>query len=113
MKSKDEFENDLHWFYKEFGASADLIIDGSSYQQNPSFKRLCDQVGIVLGILEHSTTWSTRAELCIGLLKEEVRNDTRESNYLMVLWDYAIECRVLTHNAVPLPLFKEQGKNNP
>ena len=34
----------------------------------------------------------------------------RDSNSTMALWDYTIELRDLTHNSVPLPLFKAQVK---
>ena len=88
-------------FAKKFGFSA---------QKKPSVKRFCDQVGTTLKMLERATTWENRAELCIGLLKEAVRKDMRESNSPMVLWDYAIERRALIHNAVPRPLFQAQGK---
>ena len=53
MNSQDEFENDLHWFYKEVGVPVDLIVDEISAQKNPSAKRFCDQVGTTLMILEY------------------------------------------------------------
>ena len=61
-------------------------------------------------MLERATPWANRSELYIGLLKEVVRKYMRESNSLMVLWDYAIERRSLIRNAVPHPLFQAQGK---
>ena len=35
----------------------------------------------------------------------------RETNYPVVLWDYAIELRTLIHNAVPRTFFQAQVKN--
>ena len=110
MKSQDEFETALHWFCKEIGVPVELILDGFSAQTTSTVKRFCDQVGTTLKILERATPWANRAELYIGLLKEAVRKDMRESNSPMVLWDYAIERRALIHNAVPRPLFQAQGK---
>ena len=110
MKSQDEFETALHWFCKEIGVPVELILDGFSAQTTSTVKRFCDQVGTTLKVLERATPWANRAELYIGLLKEAVRKDMRESNSPMVLWDYAIERRALIHNAVPRPLFQAQGK---
>ena len=110
MKTQHEFETALHWFCKEIGVPVELIVDGFSAQTTTSVKRFCDQVGTTLKILERATPWANRAELYIGLLKEAVRKDMRESNSPMVLWDYCIERRALIHNAVPRPLFQAQGK---
>ena len=38
MKSQDEFETVLHWFFKEFGMLVDLIEDGLSDQKKPPVK---------------------------------------------------------------------------
>ena len=110
MKSQDEFETDLHWFCKEVGVPVDLIVCEFSAQKKPSVKRFCNQVGTTLKILERATPWENRAKHYIGLLKESVRKDMKESNSLMVLLDYAIELRVLIHNSVTRPLFQSQGK---
>ena len=69
----------------------DLIVVGFSAQKKPSVKRFCYQVGTMLKILVRAIPWSNRAELHVGLLKEAVRKDMRESNSPMVLWDYMIE----------------------
>ena len=110
MKSQSEFDTALHWFCKEVGVPVDLIVDGFSDQKQPSVKQFCDQVDTMLKIVERDTPWENRAELYIGLLKEAVRKDMRDSNSPMVLWNYAIERRALMHNAVPRPLFQAQGK---
>ena len=111
MKSQQEFQAALHWFCKEVGVPVDLIIDGFSAQKSPEVRKFCEQVGTTLKVLERATPWANRAELYIGLLKEAVRKDMRQSNSPMVLWDFAIERRALIHNAVPRPLFQAQGKS--
>ena len=109
MKSQEEFQTALHWFCKQIGVPISLIVDAHKAQTSNKVKRFCDQVGTTLRILEKGTPWANRAELYIGLLKEAVRKDMRASNSPMVLWDYAIERRALIHNAVPRPLFQNNG----
>ena len=38
MKSQDELETSLHWFFKEVGVPVDLIVDGFSSQKKLSIK---------------------------------------------------------------------------
>ena len=109
MKSQEEFPTALHWFCKQVGVPVKLVIDAHSAQKQNKVKRLCDQVGTLLRILEKGTPWANRAELYIGLLKEAVRKDLRHSNCPMVLWDYTIERRTVIHNVVPRPLFQNNG----
>ena len=109
MKTQEEFQTALHWFCKQIGVPISLIVDAHKAQTSSKVKRFCDQIGTTLRILEKGTPWANRAELYIGLLKEAVRKDMRASNSPMVLWDYAIERRALIHNAVPRPLFQNNG----
>ena len=109
MKSQEEFTTALHWFCKQVGVPSSLVADGHRSQTSSSVKRFCHQVGTTLRVLETGSPWANRAELYIGLLKEAVRKDMRESNSPMVLWDYAIERRARIHNAIPRPLFQNNG----
>jgi hypothetical protein len=109
MKSQEEFQNALHWFCKQVGVPVDLVLDAHRAQTSNATKRFCDQVGTTLRILEKGTPWANRAELYIGLLKEAVRKDMRQSNCPMVLWDHAIERRAAIHNVIPRPLFQNNG----
>jgi len=73
-----------------------LIVDGHRLQKSPTMKRFYDQIGTTLRVLETGTPWSNRAELYIGLLKEAVRRDMRESNSPMPLWCYFfLNCMLL------------------
>ena len=105
MKSQHDFETALHWFCKQVGVPVKLVVDAHKAQTSNKTKRFCDQTGTILRILEKGTPWANRAELYIGLLKESVRKDMRESNSPMCLWDYAIERRALIHNVIPRPSF--------
>ena len=51
-----------------------LSIDFKAGRGFSDTKRFCDQVGTALKILEGATQWANLVELCIGLLKEAVRN---------------------------------------
>ena len=46
---------------------------------------------------EKNTEWANKAELYVGLLKESIRKDLRESHCPMVLWDYYAQRRALIH----------------
>ena len=109
MKSQKEFPVALHWFCKQVGAPDTLIADGHKSLRSGEVKRFCDQVGTTLKTLEAHTPWANRAELYIGILKEATRKDFRASNAPMALWDYALERRAQIHNAVPRPLFQNNG----
>ena len=110
MKSQDEFETALYWFFKEVGVPVDLIVDGFSVQNKQSVKIFCDQVGTTLKILVRATPWANRAEVYIGFLKEAIRKYMKETNSPMILSYCTIECSALIHNVVPRPLFQDQGK---
>jgi hypothetical protein len=84
-------------------------MDAHKAQQNNATRRFCHQVGTIMRVLEEGTPWANRAELYIGLLKEAVRQDLRQSNAPIVLWDYCLERRAGIHNAIPRPLFQNNG----
>ena len=54
-------------------------------QNKSSVKRSCDQVSAKLNILENVAPWKNISKLYIGLFKETVRKDMKESNSQMVL----------------------------
>ena len=109
MKSKSEFYDALHLFCKEVGVPITLVVDPSGEQTSNKVRKFCHQVGLTLRILEESTQWANRAELYIGLLKEAIRRDMRESDSPLVLWDYCAERRVIIHNILPRNLFQLQS----
>ena len=88
MTARSEFPKALAMFAKEIGVPISLIVDPSREQMSKEVKRLCYQIGTTLGILEEGTQHDNRAELYIGLLKESIRKDMRESNCPLVLRDY-------------------------
>ena len=109
MERVGNFETALHLFCKEIGVPLTIVADPHPSQTSYSVRRFCDQVGTTLRLLEKSTQWANRAELYIGLLKEAVRKDLRQSNAPMVLWDYCIQRRAQIHNVTPRNLFQNDG----
>ena len=57
----------------------------ASEQISQEVRKFCNSIGTTLRALEEGTPWSNKAELYIGLLKEAVQKDMRESNSLMPL----------------------------
>ena len=74
-------------------------------------KQFCNDIGTSLRALEEGTPWANKAELYIGLIKEAVRKDMRESNSPLVLWDYCTERRARINNLTAKPRFNLEGTN--
>ena len=88
MKTKGEFPQALKFFCKEIGVPVALIMDPSGEQSSKAVKNFCNEIVTTLRWLEESTQWDNLAEKYIGLTKESVRKDMRDSDSTMVLWDY-------------------------
>ena len=111
MRSKGDFPDALKMFCKEIGVPVALVVDPSGEQTSKKVKRFCNQISTTLRILEESTQWANRAELYVGLFKEAIRKDTRETNCPLRLWDYCAERRAQIHNVTPRDLFQLNGNN--
>ena len=109
MKSKADYPQALHLFLKEVGVPHTLLVDPSGEQTSKEAKKLCNQVGTTLKVLEESTQWANRAELYIGLLKSSILKDLSHTHAPMKLWDYCAERRVRIHNVIPRDLFQLNG----
>ena len=97
-RNKDDILSELKKFTKEIGAPEAIICDGSGDQTATEVKKYCGDIGITLRILEEGTPWSNKAELCIGLIKESVRKDMKETDSHIFLWDYCTERRSHINN---------------
>ncbi len=60
-------------------------------------------------VLEEGTPWANKAELYIGLIKEAVRKDMKESDCPLVSWDYCVERRARINNLTAKDLFQLHG----
>ena len=109
MKRKSEVIYAIKQFAKEVGAPDALIADMSGEQMSNEVRRFCNNIGTTLRALEEGTPWSNRAELYIGLMKEAVRKDMRESASPLAFWDYCVERRARIHNLTAKSNFKLHG----
>ena len=82
-------------------------------QTSADVRKFLSDIGTTLRALEEGTPWSNKAELYIGILKEAVRKDLRESNAPLVLWDYCLERRARINNLTAKSNFKLHGTTPP
>jgi hypothetical protein len=75
MKSKAHVIDAVKQFAKEIGAPDALIFDMSGEQTSRSLRQFCLEIGTSLRVLEEGTPWANKAELYIGLIKEDVCKD--------------------------------------
>jgi hypothetical protein len=91
MKSKAEVLQAVKQFAKEIGALDAIICDMAGEQTSQALKRFCQEIGTTLRILEERTPWANKAELYIGLIKEAVRKDVKDSSCPLAFWNYCVE----------------------
>ena len=111
MKSKAEVLQAVKQFAKEIGAPDAIICDMAGEQTSPALKRFCQEIGTTLKFLEEGTPWANKAELYIGLIKEAVRKDMKESDCPLAFWDYCVERRARINNLTAKDLFTLHGTN--
>lgn len=110
MKTKGAVLQSLKAFTKAVGAPDAIVIDPSGEQTSKKVKGYLSEIGTDLRVLEAETQWANRAELYIGILKESVRRDMRESLCPLVFWDYCCERRARIINLTAGPLFQLQSR---
>lgn len=111
MQSKSQVPQALKMFAKEVGAPDAVICDAAREQISKEVKHFCHQMGTTLRVLEENTPWANRAELYIGLVKEGIRKDMKDSNCPLVFWDYCAERRARVNNLTAKKLFQLEGQN--
>ncbi len=111
MRDTKSYLNLLKIFAKEVGAPRTLICNAHPTQTKREVRDFLVQFGTTLRVLEANTQWANRAELYVGLLKEAIRKDMRETNSPLVLWDYCLERRVLIFQVTAKKLFQLNGTN--
>ena len=110
MPSKSNVPKAIKAFVKSVGAPEAIICDAARGHTSKAIKSFCNNVGTSLLILEENTLWANRAELYIGLNKESVRKDLKQSNSPLAFWDYCAERLARIHNLTTNPLFQLQGQ---
>ena len=95
MKRKSNFQDCVHLFCKEVGVPEILVVDPLGAQTSKSVRRISIQVGTTLRLLEENIQRANWAKLYVGLLKEAIGRDLKESRCPMVLWDYCAQRRAI------------------
>jgi hypothetical protein len=72
MKKESEVLQAVKQFAKEIDAPDALICDAARAQMSQDMRKFCNEIGTTLRALEEGTSWSNKAELYIGLIKEVV-----------------------------------------
>ena len=111
MRRKGDVPLAMKEFAKEIGAPDAFVADMSGEQMSKEVKQFCNDIGSTLRALEEGTPWANKAELYIGLLKESVGKDMRESDSPLAFWDYCLERRARIHNLTAKSSFKLHGLN--
>jgi transposase InsO family protein len=111
MKTKGEVLQALKQFAKEIGAPDAIVSDAAAEQSSQKLRKFCSAIGTTLRLLEEGTPWANKAELYVGLIKEAVRKDMKESNCPLAFWDYCVERRARINNLTAKSIFKLHGTN--
>ena len=109
MRRKSDVLLALKQFAKEIGAPDAIVADMSGEQMSGQVRKFCNDIGTTLRALEQGTPWSNKAELYIGLIKEAVRKDMRESDSPLCFWDYCVERRARINNLTAKDALRLQG----
>ena len=86
-----------------------LLVDLHPSHKSKEVKTFRQQIGTTLRILEESTQWASLVDLYIGIIKEAIRKDIRETHSPLVLWDYCAKKRTLILNMTARHLFQVKG----
>ena len=111
MKVKTVIINAIKAFTKEIGVPTALTLDPEGTQTSKALNRVAKDIYCLLKYLERATQWGNLAELYIGLLKEAVCKDMKESDSPLKFWDYCAEQRVLINNLTSKNLYQFNGAN--
>ena len=112
MKKKSEVLHAIKQFTKEIGAFDSFVADMSGEQMSSEVEKFCNDIGTTLRAQEEGTPWSNKAELYIGLIKEEVRKDMSKSICPLCFWDYFVERRARINNLTAKNAFRLHGSTH-
>ena len=111
MKKRSDVLKEVKQFSKDIGASEVIICDHSKEKTSKDIRIFLMYIGTNLRLLEEVNPWLNRAELYIGLIKEDFCKDMKESNCTIVIWDYCVERRSRINNLTAKDLFQLHGYN--
>ena len=89
-----------------------LSYDAAISQKSAVVRKFCNKIDTTLRALEENTPWSNKAELYIGIIKEEAtRKETKSSDFLLAFRDYCLQCRARLNNLTAEEIFSLHGSN--
>ena len=106
-----EIINSVKAFAMAIGVPTGLILDSEGTRRSDVPKKAANDRNLWLKFLERRTQWINLAKLYIGLLKEAVCKDMKDSDSPLKFWDYCAERRVLINNLTSKNLFQLDGDN--
>jgi hypothetical protein len=81
MKTKLEVMQAVEQFAKEIGAPDAIISDGAPEQKSQEMRKFLNEIGTRLQVHGEGTpSWASKAKLYMGLVKDAVRKDLKDSN---------------------------------
>ena len=84
-------ENEILWALKQFakvtGSPGAIICDAARAQKFVAFRRLYNEVGTTLRVLEEDISWPNRAGIHIGIIKKATRKYTEALDYPLAFWN--------------------------
>ena len=111
MQKENQVFHAVKQFAKVIGAPDAIICDAAKVHKSEAVRKFCNEIGTTLRILEANTPWANKAELYVGIIKEAVRKDMKESNCPLAFWDYCMERRARINNLTAKDIFSLHGGN--
>ena len=111
MQKENQVFHAVKQFAKVIGAPDAIICDAAKVHKSEAVRKFCNEIGTTLRILEVNTPWANKAELYVGIIKEAVRKDMKESNCPLAFWDYCMERRARINNLTAKDIFSLHGGN--
>ena len=96
---------------KEVGVPTSLILDPKGTQKSEKLRKTAQEMGCSLKFIERRTQWANLAELYIGILKEDIRKDMRDTDSPLQFWDCCAQRRAKINNLTAKGLFQLDGSN--
>ena len=112
MCSKTEVLQAVKKFAKEIRAPDTIILDAAGEQTSKALMKYCSHIDTTLRYLEEGPPWANKSKLFIGLIKEAVRKDMRESDFPLAFWGYCVEHWARIFNLRSKSTFSLHGDND-
>ena len=98
MKIKSEVLQAVNQFAREIGDPDAIISYAAGEQTSKALRKNWSNIGTTLQYLEEGTPLENKAKLFIGLIKEAVCKDIKESDCPLSFWEYCVERQARINN---------------